>query len=84
MSTEDVKYLKQYLGKPLTLALAEITAKQPKDPIHYLGHYLFKYHYNQEIEEIEKKEIEELTAERKRLAQERWVIKKKQKKKQNF
>lgn len=73
MSSEDVKYLKQHVGKPLTLALAEITAKMPKDPIHYLGHYLFKYRYNQELEEIQKREIEELTEERKRLAKERWV-----------
>jgi hypothetical protein len=73
MSSEDVKYLKQYVGKPLTLALAEITAKQPRDPIHYLGHYLFKYRYNQELEEEQKQEIDELTQERKLLAQERWV-----------
>ncbi|KAJ3649816.1 hypothetical protein Zmor_021536 [Zophobas morio] len=72
MSTEDVKYLKQYVGKPLTLALAEITAKQPRDPIHYLGHYLFKYRYNQELEEVRKREIDELTEERKVLAEERW------------
>ncbi|CAH1365515.1 unnamed protein product [Tenebrio molitor] len=72
MSSEDVKYLKQYVGKPLTLALAEITAKQPRDPIHYLGHYLFKYRYNQELEEVQKQEIDELTQERKLLAQERW------------
>ncbi|KAJ3638431.1 hypothetical protein MTP99_001795 [Tenebrio molitor] len=72
MSSEDVKYLKQYVGKPLTLALAEITAKQPRDPIHYLGHYLFKYRYNQELEEVQKQEIDELTRERKLLAEERW------------
>ncbi|EFA06686.2 golgin subfamily A member 6-like protein 25 [Tribolium castaneum] len=72
MSSQDVKYLKQYVGKPLTLALAEITAKMPRDPIHYLGHYLFKYRYNQELEEVQKREIEELTQERKRLAQEKW------------
>ncbi|VEN50643.1 unnamed protein product [Callosobruchus maculatus] len=49
MTSEDVNYLKENLGIPLTLALAEITAVQPKDPIHYLGHWLFKYRYNQEI-----------------------------------
>lgn len=73
MSSEEVHYLKQTVGKALTLALAEITAKQPRDPIHYLGHYLFKYRYNQEIEEVEKKEVGELTRERKRVAHEKWV-----------
>lgn len=73
MSMEDVNYLKKYLGLPLTLALAEITAVQPKDPIHYLGHWLFKYRYNQENEEIQKIEIGHLTEERNRLAAERWV-----------
>ncbi|RZC38730.1 uncharacterized protein BDFB_010971, partial [Asbolus verrucosus] len=72
MSSEDVKYLKQHIGKPLALALAEITAKQPRDPIHYLGHYLFKYRYNQELEEVQKREVEELTNERRRVAQEKW------------
>lgn len=73
MSSEDVQYLKNTVGKPLILALAEITAKQPRDPIHYLGHWLFKYRYNEESDEIKKKEIEELIAERERLAIEKWV-----------
>ncbi|XP_057657792.1 uncharacterized protein LOC130894814 isoform X2 [Diorhabda carinulata] len=72
MSSEDVNYLKDHLGTPLTLALAEITAVQPRDPIHYLGHWLFKYRYNEEIEEIKKIEINQLTEERERIAKERW------------
>lgn len=72
MSSEDVHYLKESLGKPLTLALAEIIAKQPRDPIHYLGHWLFKYRYNQEVDIITKQQEQELTEERDRLARERW------------
>lgn len=73
MSSEDVHYLKDIMGKPLTLALAEIVAKQPRDPIHYLGHWLFKYRYNQEIDQIEKEKIDELTEEREKIAKEKWV-----------
>ncbi|CAH0550746.1 unnamed protein product [Brassicogethes aeneus] len=72
MDSEDVSYLKENLGKPLTLALAEITAVQPRDPIHYLGHWLFKFRYNQELDETQQIEIDALTAERDRLAKERW------------
>lgn len=73
MTSEDVHYLKDTLGKPLTAAMAEILMKQPQDPIHYLGHWLFKYRYNQEVEDATKQEIFELTAERARIAKERWV-----------
>lgn len=67
LSSHDVQYLKSTLGIPLTLALAEITAKQPRDPIHYLGHWLFKYRYNQEVDILKKQEIQELIEERERL-----------------
>lgn len=76
MTSEDVNYLKCTLGKPLTLAMAEILVKQPRDPIHYLGHWLFKYRYNQEVEDSSKAEIAELVAERARVAKEKWVLKK--------
>ncbi|GJQ80756.1 hypothetical protein Trydic_g9348 [Trypoxylus dichotomus] len=72
MSTEDVNYLKVTVGRPLTLALAEICMKQPRDPIHYLGHWLFKYRYNQEIDEVKKREIEQLISERERIRLENW------------
>lgn len=68
MSSTDVHYLKSVLGMALTLGLSEITAKQPKDPIHYLAHWLFKYRYNQEVDEARKLEIEALLEERHRLA----------------
>lgn len=73
MASEDVNYLKDTLGKPLTLAMAEILMKQPRDPIHYLAHWLFKYRYNQEIDDTAKGQISELIAERARVAKERWV-----------
>lgn len=53
--------------------MAEITAVQPADPIHYLAHWLFKYRYNQEIDDVKKKEVEALIEERKRIAAEKWV-----------
>ncbi|XP_031333325.1 lamin-A-like isoform X2 [Photinus pyralis] len=71
MDTEDVVYLKTIFGKPLTLALAEITAQQPRDPIHYLGHWLFKYRYNQEVSVTRKDELQELIQERERLESEK-------------
>ncbi|KAK5648537.1 hypothetical protein RI129_003429 [Pyrocoelia pectoralis] len=73
MDTDDVLYLKTIFAKPLTLALAEITAKQPRDPIHYLGHWLFKYRYNQEMSVKRKHEIQELIDERERLEKEKLV-----------
>lgn len=72
-SSDDAKYLKQHLGIPLTLALAEITAVQPRDPIHYLGHWLFKYRYNQELSDLKKNEIQQVLEERQAFAAKRWV-----------
>lgn len=74
MSSEDVFYLKKELGTPLTLALAEITALQPRDPIHYLGHWLFKYRYNQEIGDMKRNEAQQLLTERQDLAAKKWVF----------
>ncbi|KAF7264978.1 hypothetical protein GWI33_021786 [Rhynchophorus ferrugineus] len=72
MSSEDVNYLKEHLGKPLTLALAEITAIQPRDPIHYLAHWLFKYRYNQQTETVNSMEFDILNEKRTQLAREKW------------
>lgn len=77
MSSADIHYLKTVAGRALTLALAEITAKHPRDPIHYLAHWLMKYRYNQELDEVRKREVDELTAERHRLAKEAMVSLKK-------
>lgn len=73
MSSDDVNYLKECLGKPLTLALAEITTLQPRDPIHYLGHWLFKYRYNQQIEDVNLREFESLQQQRNEIAKQMWV-----------
>lgn len=70
MSSADVHYLKTVLGRPLAIAMAEITAKQPRDPIHYLAHWLYKYRYNEEVNEVRKKELADLLEERERLAKE--------------
>ncbi|KAL1513698.1 hypothetical protein ABEB36_003072 [Hypothenemus hampei] len=72
MSSADVTYLKDCLGKPLALALAEITALRPKDPIHYLGHWLFKYRYNQQQEDINNMEMDMLIEKRNQVNKERW------------
>lgn len=71
-SCDESEYIKNSLGTPLTLALAEIAAVQPKDPIHYLGHWLFKYRYNQEASERQINEMQLLNLERTRIAEERW------------
>lgn len=70
----NIEYLKRVFGRPLTLGLAEITEVQPFDPVHYLAHWLFKYRYNQEIEEVKQRELEALLAERQRIDDERTVI----------
>ncbi|XP_018333555.1 uncharacterized protein LOC108742744 [Agrilus planipennis] len=45
-TTEEVYYLKEIFGKPLTMALTEIMIRQPRDPVQYLAHWLMKYRYN--------------------------------------
>lgn len=67
-------YLKEQLGIPLTLALAEITAVQPRDPIQYLGHWLFKYRYNQEVGDVKRIELQQLIDERQGIAAKKWVL----------
>lgn len=74
MDPEDVHYLKKTVANPLVLAIAEIISKQPRDPIHYLGHWLIKYRYNQELDKAKKAEIEALVTERERLAAEKRVF----------
>lgn len=70
LSSNDCRYLQKVLGAPLTLALTEITMKQPRDPIHYLGHWLYKYRYNQEVDVAKKQEIRDLMEERERIERE--------------
>lgn len=73
MSSVDVSYLKREFGKALSLGLAEVVQIQPFDPIHYLAHWLFKYRFNQEIEIVKQRELEELLAERNRIEAENTV-----------
>lgn len=40
-------YVKEHLGKPLRVALADIIVHQPIDPINYLANYLIKYRHNE-------------------------------------
>ena len=39
----DSAYLKEHVGKALTLGLAEISQKKPIDPIEYLSKWLRKH-----------------------------------------
>ena len=39
----DSAYLKEHVGKALTLGLAEIAQKKPVDPIEYLSKWLRKH-----------------------------------------
>lgn len=52
------------------MGLAEIIAKKPHDPIHYLAHWLFTYRYNKDAMEIKKRELDELLMERERIQDE--------------
>lgn len=64
LPSHDSDYLKRHLGQPLTLALAEIAAKKPSDPIHYLGHWLYRWRANQENRQKSAEFLEELNKER--------------------
>lgn len=70
LTTDEAHYLKIALGTPLSLGLAEIVARKPADPLHYLAHWLFKYRYNEAALETKKQELEDLIAERERIARE--------------
>ncbi|XP_020292217.1 60S ribosome subunit biogenesis protein NOP8-like [Pseudomyrmex gracilis] len=50
-------YLKRVLSKPLIQALREIVAKQPADPVEYLGHWLLHFKVCEELS-IQRKERE--------------------------
>ena len=45
-TTLDGKYVAEHLGTALTLALAELAERRPKDPIEYLSMWLYKYKEN--------------------------------------
>lgn len=46
---QEVEYLKKNLGPILVAALAEICIRRPADPIEYLGHWLLRWRYNEEL-----------------------------------
>ncbi|CAL8091201.1 unnamed protein product [Orchesella dallaii] len=46
---QEVEYLKRNLGPILVAALAEICIRRPADPIEYLGHWLLRWRYNEEL-----------------------------------
>lgn len=58
------EYIKNYLGRPLRLALADIIVHQPIDPINYLANYLIKYRHNELHNMVKDIELQELLAER--------------------
>ncbi|CAG7729900.1 unnamed protein product [Allacma fusca] len=46
---KEIEYLKKTLGPVLVSALAEVCVKRPADPIEYLGHWLLRWRYNEEL-----------------------------------
>lgn len=46
---KEIEYLKKTLGPVLVSALAEVCVKRPTDPIEYLGHWLLRWRYNEEL-----------------------------------
>ncbi|CAG9761680.1 unnamed protein product [Ceutorhynchus assimilis] len=67
----DITFLRDRLGKPLTLALHEVVTIQPSEPIHYLSHWLFKYRYNSQIENPNSEQYEYLNNKRNQLIEEK-------------
>lgn len=45
----DCYFLRHDLGPLLSLCIAEIVTKCPRDPIEYMGQWLRRHAYNQEI-----------------------------------
>lgn len=56
----DGEWLKKHLKLPLKLAIKEIVATKPYDPVHYLGFWLLNYRKLQERNQWQFEEKEEL------------------------
>lgn len=59
-TTLDGKYVAEHLGTALTLALAELAERRPKDPIEYLSMWLYKYKENMDHNMKQENLIKEL------------------------
>lgn len=46
---QEVEYLKKNLGPILVASLADICIRRPADPIDFLGHWLLRWRYNEEL-----------------------------------
>ena len=56
----DGKWLRRHLKFPLKMAVKEIVAKKPFDPVGYLGFWLLNYRKRQEIDQWHLEEQQEL------------------------
>ncbi|KAK0168769.1 hypothetical protein PV327_002539 [Microctonus hyperodae] len=53
----NLEWFHKHLGRPLVLGLREIVAKQPRDPVDYLAHWLLNYRSSQVMSKHRRQEL---------------------------
>ncbi|XP_072484085.1 DPY30 domain-containing protein 1 isoform X3 [Notamacropus eugenii] len=71
----ESRYLRKFLGRCLSQALAEIVKFQPADPIEYLAFWLYKYQKNMVAEELRQRELAQLQQEQELARMEQEMLK---------
>lgn len=66
---ENVEYIKNTVGRALTLGLASVTMNQPHDPINYLANFLIHYRNGEKQHEERERELDEIIELRQNFAE---------------
>ncbi|XP_036592261.1 DPY30 domain-containing protein 1 [Trichosurus vulpecula] len=71
----ESRYLRKFLGRCLSQALADVVKFQPVDPIEYLAFWLYKYKENMVAEELRQRELAQLQQEQELARMEQEMLK---------
>lgn len=65
--SENEEWCRRHFKRPLTLAMRDIVAKRPSDPVQYLAHWLLNYRAVLERSRLRDERDRELAEERRRI-----------------